>query len=176
MSGFIDVLKSLAPTVASAVLGPMGGAATMAIGNLLGISEPTQDKIAKVFTDGQLTGEQLTELRKLEAQYKNDEAERGFKYEELIFKDRDSARQMAIATQSTTPTVLTWLIVLITLLSEAMLIFQATPPGVDPIILGRVLGTLDSALIMVLSFWFGTNSQSARKTELLAAAAPTPAK
>ena len=33
----------------------------------------------------------------------------------------------------------------------------------------RVLGTMDSALIMVLSFWFGTSSGSQQKTALLAA-------
>lgn len=165
---WIDMLKSLAPTVASAILGPLGGAAVTAIGGLLGIAEPTQDKIAKIFSDGQLTGEQLTELRKLEAQYKNDEAERGFKYAELEFKDRDSARNMAVATHSITPSILTWLIVLITLGAEGVLLFRAVPPGVDGVILGRILGTMDSALIMVLSFWFGSNSSSARKTELLA--------
>ena len=47
------------------------------------------------------------------------------------------------------------------------------PPGADPIIIGRVLGTMDSALVMVLSFWFGSNSNSQRKTELLAQASPT---
>lgn len=171
---WLDTLKTLAPTVASALGGPLAGAAVTAIGGMLGMSEPTQEKIAQVIANGQLTGEQITELRKLEAQYKNEEAERGFKYSQLEFQDRDSARKLLIQTQSTTPTVLTWVIVLITLLAEAMLIFQATPPGVDPIILGRVLGTMDSALIMVLSFWFGSNSNSARKTELLAAASPAP--
>lgn len=173
---WLDTLKTLAPTVASALGGPLAGAAVTAIGGLLGVSEPTQEKISKIIADGQLTGEQVTHLRELEAQFKSEEAERGFKYVELEFNDRDSARKMLVATQSTTPTVLTWIIVLITLLAEATMLFQVTPPGVDPIILGRVLGTMDSALIMVLSFWFGSNSNSARKTELLAAAAPPPAK
>lgn len=175
MSKLTDILKSIAPTLASAVLGPLGGATVTAIGGMLGMPEPTQEKIAKVLQNGQLTGEQLAALQQLELKYQNDEAERGFKYSELEFKDRDSARQMLMSTQSTTPTVLTWLIVVITLAAEAALIFQATPPGVDPVILGRVLGTMDSALVMVLAFWFGSNSSSARKTELLAASSP-PAK
>lgn len=172
MSGFTDILKTIAPTVASAVLGPMGGAAVTAIGGLLGVSEPTQDKIAKIFSEGGLTPDQLSKLRELEMQYKNEEAERGFKYEELIFKDRDSARNMAIQTQSNTPATLTWIIVLLTLSAEIAMLFQVMPSNVDPIILGRVLGTMDMSLGMVLAFWFGTNSGSVRKTELLAASTP----
>lgn len=171
---WLDTLKALAPTVASALGGPLAGAAVTAIGGMLGMSEPTQEKISKIIQNGQLTGEQITALRTLETKYQAEESERGFRYAELEFKDRDSARRMAIQTQSTTPTVLTWLIVLITLLSEAALLFQATPPGVDPVILSRVLGTMDSALILVLAFWFGSNSSSARKTELLAQSGPTP--
>jgi|CXWL01.1.fsa_nt_gi purine-cytosine permease-like protein len=37
-------------------------------------------------------------------------------------------------------------------------------------LLNRVLGTLDAALIMVLSYYFGSSRGSADKTDLLAAA------
>ena len=169
---WLDTLKTLAPTVASAFLGPLGGVAVSAVGNLLGVSEATQDKIAQAISSGQMTPEQVAALKTLELQYKNDEAERGFKYSELEFKDRDSARNMAVQTHSLTPSILTWIIVALTLAAEAMLLFNQVPPGADPIIIGRVLGTMDSSLIMVLSFWFGSNSNSQRKTELLASAAP----
>lgn len=169
---WLDTLKSLAPTVASALGGPLAGAAVTALGDMFGISSPTQEKIGKLFADGQITSEHLFDLRKLETDYQNQEKERGFKYAELEFKDRDSARNMAIQTHSITPAVLTWLIVLITLTAEAALLFNKIPPSADPIIVGRILGTMDAALITVLSFWFGSNSGSLRKTELLAAAQP----
>lgn len=169
---WIDTLKILAPTVASAFLGPLGGVAVSAIGTALGIDAPTQDKIAKAFTAGQLTPESLARLQELELTYKNEEAERGFKYSELEFKDRDSARNLEIQTQSVTPSILTWIIVTLTLVAEAALLFNQVPPGADPIIIGRVLGTMDSSLVIVLAFWFGSNSNSQRKTELLAQSVP----
>lgn len=167
---WLDTLSSLAPTVASALGGPLAGAAVSAIGNLLGINEPTQEKISRIFADGKLTAENLAEIRKLELQYQNEEKERGFKFAELEFKDRDSARNMAIQTHSITPALLTWLIVAIVLVAEGFMLFNQVPPGADPIIIGRILGTMDSALVMVLAFWFGSNSNSQRKTELLAVA------
>lgn len=169
---WLDTLKSLAPTVATALGGPLAGAAVSALGSVLGIPDATQASIANMFKDGQLTAEHLAEIRRLELQFQNDEKERGFKYAELEFKDRDSARNMAVQTHSLTPSILTWIIVTLTLASEAALLFNQVPPGADPIIIGRVLGTMDSALVMVLSFWFGSNSSSQQKTALLAASNP----
>lgn len=165
-----DILKSIAPTVASAALGPLGGIAVAAIGSALGIDAPTQDKISKALTAGQMTPEALEKIKLLELDYQNQERERGFNFAELEFKDRDSARNMAASTHALTPSVLTWIIVGLTLAAEGMLLFNQVPPGADPIIIGRVLGTMDSALVMVLSFWFGSNSGSGRTKELLAQA------
>ena len=71
-----DILKTVAPTVASALLGPMGGIAVAAIGSAIGINAPTQDKIAKAFTAGQLTPEALEKIKLLELDYQNQEKER----------------------------------------------------------------------------------------------------
>lgn len=88
----MDWLKQLAPTVASALLGPLGGIAVSAIGGLLGVSEPTQAKIADAIKSGQLTPEQIGQIKALELEYQNNEKERGFKYSELEFKDVADAR------------------------------------------------------------------------------------
>ena len=90
---WLDTIKALAPTVASALGGPLAGAAVTAIGALIGLSEPTQDKIKAVIENGSLTGEQISGLRQLEMKYKDEEAERGFRYSELEFKNVDSARE-----------------------------------------------------------------------------------
>jgi len=165
---WMSVLKGIAPTVASAFLGPLGGVAVAAVGNILGVSEATQDKIADAIKTGQLTPEQVSEIKKLDLQYRENEKERGFKYAELEFKDTASAREMQVATKSITPSILTWIVVAITLACEGMLLFNQVPPGADPIIIGRVLGTMDSALIMVLGFWFGSSHGSQMKDTTIA--------
>lgn len=165
---WMDTLKQIAPTVATALGGPLAGAAVTAIGSIFGMSESSTESIGKMFADGKLTADHLAEIRKLELEYQNNEKERGFKYSELVFKDRDSARQMNISTKSLTPSVLTWIVVTITLVCEGALLFNQMPSGTDPIILGRVLGTMDSALIMVLGFWFGSSHGSQSKDHLIA--------
>lgn len=165
-------LSGIAPTVASALLGPLVGVAEAGLTKILGIDGGTVADVTKAISDGKITPEQIADIRKLEMQYKADEAELGFKYSELEFKDRDSARQMQIATKSYTPSGLTWMIVVLVLSFEGFLMFKGVPEHVSDLIAGRILGTLDTSLAMVLAYWFGSNSGSARKDQLLANSAP----
>lgn len=165
---WIGTLKAIAPTVASALGGPLAGGLVAFLGDLLGIAEPTQEKIAQAFQNGQLTGEQIAAIKTKEMELKAEEQERGFRYSELEFKDRDSARQASV--QGGTLPMLFWLslaLLVLTLGSEVVVLFNGYPKTVPEIIVGRVLGLLDSVAMMVLAFWYGTSSGSVRKTDLL---------
>ena len=165
-----DVLKGIAPTVATALLGPLGGVAVSALGNILGVSEATQDKIADVVKSASMTPDQITKLKELELEYKNNEQERGFKYAELAYKDRDSARTANVAGNTQRP--LFWLsLILLTgcIGSEGVVLFAGYPLHIPEMVVGRVLGLMDAVTMLVLSYWYGTTNSSAQKTELLAA-------
>lgn len=164
-----EFLKNIAPTLASALLGPLGGVAVSAIGNILGVSSATTATISKAFQDGKLTPEQLSAIKELELKYQNDEAERGFKYSELAFKDRDSARINNVAGGVQMP--LFWLsliLLILTLGTEIWVLFKGYPETLPEIIVGRVLGLMDAVAMMVLAYWYGTTNGSAQKTQLLA--------
>jgi hypothetical protein len=167
---WLATLKTVAPTVASALFGPMGAVAVATVGELLGLSGATKDKISEIIQAGQMTPEQIGKLRELELEYQNNEKERGFKYAELSFKDRDSARTANVSGGTQKP--LFWLSLLllsITLGTECMVLFNGYPEGTDPLVVGRVLGLMDAVAMLVLSYWYGTTNGSAVKNELLAA-------
>lgn len=164
------VLKTLAPTVASALLGPLGGVAVAALGNILGVSEATQDKIATAITTGQLTPEQVGELKKLELQYLEHERERGFKYAELEFKDRDSARVREATTKDNTNKILAF-----TVIGAFIAMVGATLLGyakVESVLAGTLVGYLSAKAEQVLAYYFGSSAGSAQKTALLANSTP----
>jgi hypothetical protein len=163
-----DVVSKLAPTVATALGGPLAGAAVAALGDALGVSEPTQQKIADAISNGQLTSDQLAKLKELELQYQNDEKERGFKYEELAFKDRDSARRANVdgGVQTKIFWFSVWLIATC-LLSELAVLYFGIPHGLPEIIVGRILGLLDGLALQATNYWLGTSNGSARKTDLI---------
>lgn len=165
-----DFLKSIAPTVASALLGPLGGVAVSAIGSILGIDNATTASVTKAFQDGKMTPEQLSALKELELKYQNEEAERGFKYAELEFKNQDSARQMQIVTHSSTPTVLTYLITCGFFGILGWMLYDIKVIDSPPLMI--MLGSLGTAWTGAVSFWFGTTAGAARKDQLLAQSSP----
>jgi hypothetical protein len=167
-----SVLKSLAPTVATALLGPLGGVAVGALGNIFGVSDATTAKISDLLQAGQMTPEQIGKIKELELQYQAEEKERGFKYAELAFQDRDSARKANVA--GGVQGYLFWMsmaLLTLTLGSEMFVLFRGYPSEIPEIVVGRVLGLMDAVAMLVLSYWFGTTNGSAQKTELLAQSA-----
>lgn len=166
--GWKDILKTLAPTVASAVAGPLGGLAVTAVGDILGIDKPTQAAVTKALASGQLTPDQLAKLQELELQYQENERERGFKYAELEFKNQDSARQMQIATHSKMPAVLTILVTFGFFGTLGLLFFHPELKGSEIVMM--MVGQLSAVWAGCVAFYTGTTFGSANKNAALAQA------
>lgn len=172
-----DILKSflggVAPTVASALLGPLGGVAVAGLSKILGIDNGTVENVSKAISDGRITPEQIAEIRKLELQFQQDEKERGFRYAELAFKDRDSARQANVSGGIQNKMFgLSCILLTLTLGTEIYILFNGYPEALPEIIVGRILGLLDGVALLVLGYHYGTTSGSLQKTELLAQSQP----
>ena len=169
------LLKTLAPTVATALLGPLGGVAVAAIGKIIGVSDASVASVTQAFQDGKISPDQISEIKKLEMQYQAEEKERDFKYVDLVFKDRDSARQMQVNTQSNVPAVLTYLVtagffgILIWMMADNTV--KDSPP------LLIMLGQLSAAWAACVAFWVGTTKSNQNKDVLIANSTPiTPVK
>lgn len=163
---WLDSIKQLAPTVASALCGPLGGAAISALGSIFGVNEPTQEKISRLFADSQVTADHLAEIRKLEMQYQNEEKERGFRYAELMFKDTENARDMQIQTKSNIPPVLAILVTVGFFGILGFLILNSQYKPTEPLLV--MLGSLGTAWTMIIGFYFGSSQGSQNKDSLLA--------
>lgn len=167
-------LSTVAPTIASAVLGPLGGVAVAGIAKIFGLDGATVEDVTKHITDGRMTPEQLAAIKQLEMQYQNDERERQFKYSELEFKDVDSARNREVQVKDNTNKILAYLIVVafITMVGTTL----AGWTQVESVLAGTLIGYLSAKCEQVLSYYFGSNKSSARKTELIAQGAPVETK
>lgn len=172
-----DTIKVLAPTVASALLGPLGGIAVSAIGNVLGIDSPTQDSISAVFAAGQVKPEDMIKLKQLEMDFKEHEAEMGYKYADLEFqkealgvKDRVDARAMQSATHSRMPAVLTILVTCGFFGILALILFHPELKGNEIVMI--MVGQLSAVWAGCIAFYTGTTYSSASKNQLLANSLP----
>lgn len=166
-----DWLKNVAPTVASALGGPLAGIAVSALGKALGWTDATKDDVTKMISATSMTSEQVAALKKAEIELKQHESDNGFKFAELEIRDRESARAMQIAVKSYTPEVLSWIIVLGFFVLNGYLIYHGNPASLDDVILGRIQGTVDTAFGIVLAFWLGSSKQSQTKDVTIAAQA-----
>jgi hypothetical protein len=165
-----DFLLGIAPTIASALLGPLGGVAVAGLGKIFGLDAATTKDVTKAIAEGKITPDQLADIKKLEMEFQAKEKELGFRFTEHEFKDRDSARQMQIATKSSTPTVLTYMITIGFFAILGLMLYDDNIVNSPPLLI--MLGSLGTAWTGCIAYWFGTTSNSLSKTNLLAQSAP----
>ena len=167
---WLGTIKAIAPTVASALGGPLAGGMVAFLGDLLGIAEPTQDKIAKAFENGQLTGDQIAAIKLKEMELQAEEQERGFRYSELEFKDREGARNREIQTGDKVNRNLAYFIV-----GAFVAMVGCTLAGLtkaDTVLAGTLIGYLSAKAEQVLAYYFGSSKGDDKKSDLLAQAQP----
>ena len=150
MNDLLNLIKGVAPTLATAVAGPLGGAAVSAIASKLGVSDSVE-AVAKAITVDPAAAAKIQELE--------------LEFAKVEAADRDSARkaEIALATspqapmlnRSVTP-VLAFAVVFAWGIIQWHLLNHVVPNEMREIII-RVLGTLDGALVMVLSYYFGAS-------------------
>jgi hypothetical protein len=176
MTDFADnvknIIKTVAPVLGTALGGPLGGLAGGLLSKALGAADgsgnivpATQKQIeAAILGSDPAT---LLALKQCEADLQKHLQDLGVQEDQLAYADRDSARKREEVVQDWTPRLIAWLVVILTVAGEGLMMFYGTPKTVDPIVLGRVLGTWDSALMLVLGYYFGSSAGSAAKTEAI---------
>jgi hypothetical protein len=166
----MDWLKSIAPTIATAMGGPLAGMALEAVSKAIGV-DPSE--VQNTINSGKMTAEQIASIQTAEIALKARAQEMGLDFEKLAVADRSSARQMQISTGSFIPPILSIMIVVAWSAVQYFLLTHVIDPSMRELI-ARVLGTLDGALMLVLSFYFGSSSGSQAKDSLLHKSTPTP--
>lgn len=166
MESLLSLVRTVAPSLASAVGGPLAGMAVRTISDaLLGKPDGTEDELAQAAAKA--TPEQLLALKKAEQDFTVRMRELDIDLERISNEDRNSARNREVVTKDWTPRVLAGLItagyfgVLFYMLrnglpqhggSEAMLV---------------MLGTLGTAWGGVVAYYFGSSVGSKAKDEAM---------
>jgi hypothetical protein len=162
----MDWLKTVLPTVATALGGPLAGVAVNFIADKLGLEDKTVEAVQAAISGA--SPEQLVQLKQIDADLQKYFAGLGIKLEEIAAADRASARDREAKTGDTlTPRALAGLIVLGWFLVQWFLLTHVVATEMREIVL-RALGTLDMALGLVLGYYFGSSSSSRVKDELIA--------
>jgi len=150
MDELLSLLKGVAPTLATIVAGPLGGAAVSAIAGKFGVSDSVE-AVAKAIAGDPQAAQKLAEI--------------DLKQFEMENADKDSARnrELAIATSAAAP----WYSKMVTPALalgmfalwgavNIMLLNSAVPDPMREIVI-RMLGSLDAANMLILSYYFGNS-------------------
>ena len=162
----MEWLKTIAPTIATALGGPLAGMAVSAVAKAIGVSP---DEVQDVISNGKLTAEQVASIQLAELELKKQAQSMNLDFAKLIAEDKQSARDMQIATKSWIPALLA---VFVTIGFFGILLGLMTEHFKTSDALMLMLGSLATAWTGVMAFYFGSSASSQAKTELLAKSEP----
>jgi hypothetical protein len=165
-----DFLKTLAPLLGTAIAGPFAGIAATFIAEKLGIPEKTVTAVTDALNPEKITPDQAAAIKLAELDFKKWCGENQLKKEQLTYEDSKSARDMQMTTRSHLPAVLATLVIGGFAVVTILKILGATVAQ-DPTI-QDLLTTLRDAVILVLSFYFGSSHTEQTTTELLHQSTP----
>jgi hypothetical protein len=155
-------LEQVAPTLANALLGPLGGLAVTAISKAIGVSE---DDVEKTMNAGKMSAEQIVQLKLAEIEFQKQAQELGLNFEKLATDDRKSSREMQIATKSWVPSVLSMLVTIGFFGILIWLMIHPADTANTPLMI--MLGSLGTAWTGIIAFYFGSSAGNSRKDEML---------
>ena len=152
MNDLISMVSKFAPAIGTALGGPLGGLAVSAIAEKLGVA----DEIEAVTKAIKADPESAIKLQQLENEK--------FK---AVLADKDSARnrEATIATSEKAPLInklvspVLALIVVVAWVGIQYTLLNTTVPQEMRELVARVLGTLDGALMVILSYYFGASTK-----------------
>jgi hypothetical protein len=161
------LLGQVAPTIATALGGPLAGMAVKTLSNvLLGHENGSEEDVQAALSSA--SPDQLAALKKIDADFKAHMKELDIDLERIAAGDRDSARQMQIANKDWTPKALAFFITfgffgaLIWLM-----VFGMPKTGAEALLM--MLGSLSTSWIGVVQFYYGSSAGSKQKTDALTA-------
>ena len=163
----MDWLKTIAPTIATALGGPLAGLAIEAVSKAIGI-DPKD--VQSTISEGKLTADQIMLLRQAEIAMAARAQEMGLDFAKLNVEDRKSARDMQIATKSYLPPTLAVGVTVgfFGILGGLMYGQIEHAPQID-----IMLGSLGTAWTGIIGFYFGSSASSQNKDNLLHQSTPT---
>jgi len=161
----MEWLKQIAPTIATAMGGPLAGMAVSAISKAIGVDEKD---VGDLINNNKLTADQIAQVKLAEIELQKQAQELGLNFEKLAVDDRKSAREMQATTRSIVPPILAATVTLGFFGILVMMLLDKVDSN-NPAIL-MMLGSLGTAWTGIIAYYFGSSAGSQAKTDLLSKA------
>ena len=167
---FMKVIGAVAPTLATAMGGPLAGMAVTAIAGALGLPvDADKNDIAKAVAGA--SPEQLVALKKVDNDFAVRMKELDIDLEKIAASDRDSARRREAQVRDWMPRVLAFVVVAGFMATVFLVLLGYVDGMKDPLMAtttGTIIGFVSAKCEQVVAYYFGSSSSSQQKTQMLA--------
>jgi hypothetical protein len=151
MPDWIKTIAAFAPGLATAIGGPLAGLATTMATRALGLSDGDTEALQQAIVSGD--PDVLIKLKQVEQDFQIQLKNLEVDLEKLSVSDRESARNRESVTgDSWTPRILAGMVVVGWMVTE----FYVLREGLAGETVVSLTGTLGNALMLVLSYYFGS--------------------
>jgi hypothetical protein len=159
------IVGTVAPTLATALGGPLAGVAVKSIaGKLLDKPSATEEEVEQAIlgADPQM----LLRLKEVDAEFKKYMTDAGIKLEQIAADDRANARAREIQVKDHTPAILAYTVTLGFFGTLAFMLINGKPAtGGDALLV--MLGSLGTAWAAIISYFYGSSAGSRKKDEAI---------
>lgn len=168
-----NLVRTVAPTIANVLGGPLAGLATQAISAaILGKPDGTQDELTSALAVA--TPDILLKLKQAEQEFTIKMEEIGLKREQLSYGDRDSARKREIDVKDKTPSRLAYTIIggfLTVTIAQlvGIMIYPEQVAKIPPqgwLLVGNVTGYLAGEAKAASAYYFGASPEKPEKLDI----------
>lgn len=174
LGGVVPLLEKLAPTIATAVAGPLAGTAVTFLEKALNLAPGAgAQSVATVLSAA--TPEQLAAIKTADNDFAVKMGELHISVTKLDTDDRASARARQAAIKDSTPAILAYVLT-VGLFGFIVLMSLVNIPANSAQALNLTLGSIGTAWVAMISYYYGSSRSSQSKDLMLFNSAPaTPA-
>ena len=160
-----QLIRTVAPTIGTALGGPIAGMAVQAVSNaVLGKSNGSEEEIAAALQTAD--PEVLVKLKEADNSFKVKMKELDISLEKLAYDDTKDARAREVALKDKMPSALAIMLILLFAGALVLLFFVAIPESNKSTIY-VMIGSLGTLTITACQYFHGTSRSSAQKNAAL---------
>lgn len=170
MSTLSTILQGVSTTLATALGGPLAGAAVSMLGkSILGDENASVASIAEAIAGG--SPEVLLKVKEAENNFNLEMEKLGYQREKLVYDNIANARAREVAIQKSGRT--SWEMIAIAMFTMASLpiclglLFFTEPARTAEAAILMLIGTINAMVVTVVGYYFGSSMGSKQKTDLM---------